>query len=148
MRRFIVWGLICCGLIGGGTACAPQFQGPTTPSHYVFSLRPSVSQIWLAPDYSTLRGPFATRAELIVRVHDARGQPVDGVPVVFAVASDWAPYASVTPQQTITRQGVARAIFRANTVGAVPVLAHVENMTQRAVIAVSSADGSADERLM
>ena len=148
MRRLLVLGLICCGLIGGGLACAPQFQGPTTPSHYVFSLQPSVSHIWLAPDYSVLRGPFPTQAELIVRVHNAQGQPVNGVPVVFEVGSDWTSYASVTPPWTITQQGVARAIFRANTIGAIPVLAHVENLTQQTVIAVSSADGSAGERLM
>jgi len=148
MRRFIVLGFICCGLMGGGTACAPRFQGPTTPSHYLFSLQSSVSQIWLAPDYSALRTPFATRAELIVRVRNAEGQPVDGVPVVFAVATDWAPYASVTPQQTITRQGVARAIFSANTIGAVPVKAYVENMTQQIVIAVSNVEGSSDDRLL
>jgi hypothetical protein len=95
-----------------------------------------------------LRARYPTRAELVVKVYNAHGQPVDGVPVVFEIAANWTQHASVTPPQTTTQDGIARAIFRANTTGAVPVMAHVENLTQQTVIAVSSLDGMNGDRLM
>lgn len=147
VKRSVFLILMCLVLAGSSTACAPQLKGPTVPSNYVFSLRPSTTHIWLEPN-PMLHARYPTRAGLVVEVYNAQGQPVDGVPVAFEVASDWAQHASVTPQRAITQNGVARAIFRASTTGAVPVMAHVENMTQQIVIAVSSLDGTSGDRLM
>lgn len=147
MRHAVCLTLICLILVGAGMACAPRLKGPTVPSHYVFSLQPSTTHIWLEPN-PMLHADYPTRAELVVEVYNAQGQPIDGVPVVFEVASSWAQHASVTPARAITQDGVARAIFRANTTGAVPVMAHVENLTQQTVIAVSSLDDTSGDRRM
>jgi len=81
---------------------------------------------------------FRRVSELVVRVQDAQGRPVDGVPVVFALEPEWQQSASITPQQTSTRNGMVRAILEPKTTGAIRVMARVENVTQAVVITVSN----------
>jgi hypothetical protein len=137
MKRHMSLTLLCLALAFGHTACAPKRLGPT-PSGYTFSLQVSDSLIWLesSPPASTRRYP--TSAELIVQVWNARGEPVDGVPVEFQVDSAWTQNASVSPQRVMTHDGVARAVFRATTIGVVPVLVRVDQVPQETAITVSS----------
>ena len=74
--------LICLVLALGGGACAPKLVGPTAGFGYVFSLQVADPIIGLGPVPSSNR-QFPPVTELIVRVQDAQGRPVDGVPVTF-----------------------------------------------------------------
>ncbi len=99
--------LLCLVLAYGSVACAPKLVGPTVSSGYFFSLWVSDPEIWLLLEGSSLEEYFPRVAELTVRVQNAQGQPVDGVPVMFQVEPDWVQDASVIPQSAITRDGVA-----------------------------------------
>jgi hypothetical protein len=123
-------------LVCGGMGCAPKFIGPTQPSGYFFSLLVSDSQIYL------LVNPLSYRhlhdfAQVVVRVQNAQGQPVNGVPVEFQVEPAWTQHASLTPPRAITQGGEAHAVFRAATIGVVRIVARVEDMTQDTTIAVN-----------
>jgi hypothetical protein len=107
-------------------ACAPQFVGPTT-SGYFFALNDSTPYLILGDV-----------AALIVSVHNAYGQPVDNLPVTFQVEPGWVQSASVSPQVAHTRQGTARALFQARTIGVVHVTVRVDNATREARITVAS----------
>ena len=50
-----------------------------------------------------------TSAELIVRVQNTQGQPVDGIPVEFQVAPEGS--ASVSPQRALTNGGTVLVNF-------------------------------------
>ena len=112
-------------LLVSSTACAPPRVGPTVPSGYFFTL--------IAP--STIFQGEA--AEIIVRVYDAQGNPVDGVAVAFQVEPEWATAASITPSRLLTRKGTVNAIFQADLVGRVGITVQVEQTTQTANIFVS-----------
>jgi hypothetical protein len=128
---------LCLALVVTGIACAPKLLGPTGPSGYFFSLSVSTSNIWLAPAGLIPSERLPTFAELSVQVRDAQGQPVDGVPVEFQVEPAWTNSASLEPSRTITRGGVAQTIFRAQTTGAVRIIARVEDTVRETRIAVS-----------
>lgn len=138
IKRFLTMSLLGLALMVGGMACAPTFIGPTAPSGYQFSLQAYPSQIWLPNQLYSYNQRFPTQSTLTVKVQTAQGQPVDGVPVVFSLPSDWSPHASITPQRVITRNGKAQAVFQSTTTGAVKVAAHVENQTQEVFIAISN----------
>lgn len=125
----------CCMLLWASTACAPkQYELPVQSEHgYRVSLHVSDTLIWLGP---VRGGPQA--AALLVRVRDAQGQPVDGLTVLFSVEPDWTQNTALTPAETRTRNGEARAIFQANTTGVVHVMARVDNVTREAAITVNS----------
>ena len=59
-------------------------------------------------------------AEVVIRVHNGQGEPLDGVPVVFQVVPIWEGNAAVFPPQTLTHNGTARAQVRADLIGVVP----------------------------
>ncbi len=139
MPRHVRVMLLCLALAYGSMACAPKLVGPTVSSGYFFSLRVSDRQIWLVPAGSLMEEHFPRVAKLTVRVQNAQGQPVDGVPVMFQVEPDWGQDASVIPQRAITRDGVAQAVFRADTIGVVRVVVRVDETTQETVIVVSPA---------
>ena len=80
-----------------------------------------------------------------MRVQDARGQLVDGVPVIFEVEPGWAQPASVSPSQVTTRGGMARTVFTARLTGIVHVTARVDNTTAQAKIIVQSPKPNRDE---
>jgi len=106
-------------------ACAPKFVGPTTTG-YFFALNDPTPYIILGDT-----------TELIVSVRNAQGQPVDNLPVTFQVEPGWAQNAAVFPQVAYTRQGRARALFQANTIGVVHVTVRVDNATQEVRITVA-----------
>ena len=139
--QYIVLPLLCLGLACGVTACAPKLVGPTVPSGYFFSVQVSNPVIWLGVFSAGLAEQFPTTAEVSVRVQDARGQPVDGVPVTFEVEPQWAQYASVSPPQVVTRRGVARTVFAARLTGVVHVTARVDNATAQTRITVQRYGG-------
>jgi hypothetical protein len=141
IKRFLTMSLLGLALMVGGMACAPTFIGPTAPSGYQFSLQAYPSQIWLPNQLYPYNQRFPTQATLTVEAQTAQGQPVDGVPVVFSLPSDWNLHASITPQRVITRNGKAQAVFQATTTGAVKVAAHVEDKTQEAFITISNPSG-------
>ena len=84
-------------------------------------------------------------AEVSVRVQDARGQPVDGVPVTFEVEPQWVQYASVSPFQVTTRGGVARTVFEARLTGVVHVTVRVDNTTAQTRITVQNYGGATSD---
>lgn len=119
--RLILLGLALCVV---HLACAPKFVGPTTAGYYVAVIHdPSI----YLPEQS----------QLIVRVQNARGQPLDGIPVTFQVEPSWANLASVTPQQAVTRKGTASAFLQARTIGLVHVIVTVDQVSRQVRIAVS-----------
>lgn len=119
-------------------ACAPQLVGPTTPSGHFFTLEVSTPVIWLGVPSAGLAG-YPTRASVIVRVRNGQGQPVDGVPVVFELEPLWAQSAGLAPLQTVTRNGMARAIFaQPQTTGVAHITARVDNTTARTRITIQN----------
>ncbi len=128
--------LLCLMLAYGSMACAPKLIGPTVPSGYFFSLWVSDPDIWLLLSGDILEEQYPSFAELTVRVQNAQGQPVDGVSVTFQVEPAWVQDTSVIPQRAITRDGVAQAVFRAETTGVVRVMVRVDDTTQETVITV------------
>ena len=129
--------LCLCGmLLWVSTACAPKTNEPAALSEhgYRVSLHVSDKQLWLGS--TDPRRPQA--ADLVVRVRDAQGQPVDGIAVVFSVESSWTQNASFSPAETLTRNGKAQTIFQVNTTGLVQVMARADNVTRVATITVVS----------
>ena len=123
-------------------ACAPKLVGPTAGSRYVFSLQVSQAIIWVGPVDSAIAAQFPQVTEVIVRVQDAQGQAVDGVPVTFELEPGWARSATLAPSQTTTRGGIARAVFsEPRTSGVVQVIARVDHTTAQARLIVQTYPG-------
>jgi hypothetical protein len=139
LKRLLTIILLALSLMVGGIACAPTFTGPTAPSGYRFSLQAYPSPIQL-PSHLSFSDPqgFPTESTLTVKVRNAQSQPVDGVPVIFSLPSDWNAYASLIPQRVITQNGEAEAVFQATTTGAVEVTAQVENQTREVFVSIHS----------
>jgi hypothetical protein len=139
LKRLLTIILLALSLMVGGIACAPTFTGPTAPSGYRFSLQAYPSPIQL-PSHLSFSDPqgFPTESTLTVKVRNAQSQPVEGVPVIFSLPSDWNAYASLIPQRVITQNGEAEAVFQATTTGAVEVTAQVENQTRGVFVIINS----------
>ena len=136
MRQRLALILVCLVLACSSMACAPTLVGPTA-SGYAFSLQVSEPRIWIGVFDASDAPRFPTMSEVIVRVQDAQGQPVDGVPVTFEVEPGWARHASVSPAQAVTRGGIARTVFQAELIGVVRVMARVDNLTAQTRITIS-----------
>ena len=133
MVRYMALVLMCLVLMAGGTACAPKLVGPTPGAGYRFSLEVSEPIIWMGAGALIGGAQFPQTTEVIVRVQDAQGRPVDGVPVTFEVEPGWARSISLAPSQTSTRGGIARAILsEPKTTGVVHVMARVDNVSAQA----------------
>ena len=117
--------LLSVGLTCGSLACATKPVGPTALGYY-FSVRASAISIFLPET-----------AEVLVRVQDSQGQPVDGVAVSFQVEPGWVQSASLTPPQALTQGGVARAAFQARTTGVARVIVRVDTASQDVRITIS-----------
>jgi hypothetical protein len=74
---------------------------------------------------------------LVVKVQDAQGRPVDGVPVEFEVEPGWTKNAAVSPPRAVTQQGKAQAVFQANQLGVVRVTVRVDGSTEEVLFSVS-----------
>jgi len=137
MRQHMMLSLLGLVLASICIACAPKLVGPTTPSGYFYALETSDRTIWLGYNLYMARGYYPTEADIAVHVQDGQGQPVDGVPVLFEVEPIWAQKIVLSPLQTVTRAGVARAILsQPQTTGMVSITARVDNTTARTSIEV------------
>jgi hypothetical protein len=144
MARHMVLVLMCLALLLRGTACAPKLVGPTPGAGYSFSLEVSEPIIWLVPGVSVGGAACPEATEVIVRVQDAQGRPVDGVPVTFEVEPGWARSLALAPSQTSTRGGIARALVsEPQTIGVARVMARVDNATAQATLTVEKCGGGA-----
>src|SRR5215470_13854515 len=146
MVRRMALVLMCLILTWGGTACAPQLVGPTPGAGYRFSLEVSEPTIWLVSGILVGDVRDLTQStELLVRVQDAQGRPVDGVPVTFEVEPDWVGRIALAPSQTSTRNGLARAIVSdPKTTGVVRVMVRVDAMTAQARLTVQRFAGGSN----
>jgi hypothetical protein len=142
MARRIALVLMGPVLLRGGVACAPKLVGPTAGAGYVFSMEVSEAIVWIGQIDSTAAARFPPVAEVIVRVQDAQGRAVDGVPVTFELEPAWVGSATLTPSQSTTQGGIARAVFsEPNTSGMVRVMARVDNTTAQARLTVETYEG-------
>ena len=121
--------LVLVGLLGH-TALA---QDKETPVQQEFESNANY-KVSLRTPHSVFRHEGA---ELVVRVRNGQGQPLESVPVEFQVDPEWAGSASVSPQHVLTENGTARAVLHTDTIGVVKVAAHVGTITKKASIAVS-----------
>jgi hypothetical protein len=123
----------------GGPACAPKLVGPTAGSGYVFSLQTYPTIIWVGVLSLTAAARYPQAAEVIVRVQDAQGRAVDGVPVTFELEPEWARSATLAPSQTTTHGGIARTVFsEPKTSGVVRVIVRVDNTTAQTRLTVQT----------
>jgi hypothetical protein len=135
MRQRMYMTLLCFGLACSSMACAPKLVGPTAPGGYFFTLQVAQPTIFVGPVDDSLTRRYASATELIVRVQNAQGQPVDGVPVAFEVEPEWARLVSLSPSQATTRNGIAQSsFFEPQTTGLAHVMARVDNTIQQATI--------------
>ena len=136
MVRYVPTLGFCWMLLWLSTACTPLPHEPEALSEhgYRVSLHVSETLIFLGP--SGLNVPLAS--EVVVRVRDAQGQPVDGLPVVFAAEPSWTQNVSFTPSEARTRHGEVRTIFEANTTGVVHIMVRVDQVTREARITIQS----------
>src|SRR5262245_25040588 len=142
MAQRLAWVLMSLILALAVSACAPKLVGPTAGSGYVFSLQTYPTLIWVGQVDSSLEAQFPQVAEVIVRVQDAQGRAVDGVPVTFELESEWVGSAALAPSQTTTRGGIARAVFSdPRTSGIVRVMARVDNTTAQTRLTIQSYQG-------
>ena len=125
---------LCCLLLGVSTACTPQHTAVLSEHGYRVSLHLSDTLIWIGLP----RPNFPEAATLVVRVRDAQGQPVEGMPVRFSVEPSWTQNVSFTPAEMLTRNGEAQTTFQANTTGVVHLRARVDNVTCEATITIST----------
>ena len=136
MVRYVPTIGFCCLLLWVSTACAPKHNEPAALSEHGYRVSLDVSDTLIYLGSIGLRRPQA--AEVVVRVRNAQGQPVDGIAVVFSVEPSWTQNASFTPAEALTRNGKAQAIFQATTTGVVHVMARADNVTRVAIITVAS----------
>jgi hypothetical protein len=142
MAPRLAWVLMSLILAIAVPACAPKLVGPTAGSGYVFSLQTYPTVIWVGQVESSVAAQFPQVAEVIVRVQDAQGRAVDGVPVTFELEPEWVGSATLAPSQTTTRGGIARAVFSdPRTSGIVRVMAHVDNTTAQARLTIQPYQG-------
>jgi hypothetical protein len=142
MGRRMVLVLMGLVLALGGPACAPKLVGPTAGSGYVFSLQVFPAIIWVGQVESSVAAQFPQVAEVIVRVQDAQGRAVDGVPVTFELAPEWVGSLTLAPTPATTRGGIARAIVsEPQTTGVVRIMARVDNTTAQTRLTVQAYQG-------
>jgi len=136
MVRYVSVLGFCGMLLWVSTACAPLPHEPEALSEHGYRVSLQVSDTLIFLGASGLSVPQTS--EVVVRVRDAQGQPVDGLPVVFAAEPSWTQNVSFTPAEARTRHGQARTIFEVNTTGVVHITARVGNVTREARITIQS----------
>src|SRR4029434_10140517 len=103
----------CWMLLWVSTACAPLPHEPEVLSEHGYRVSLHVSDTLIFLGASGLSVPQASA--IVVRVRDAQGQPVDGLPIVFSAEPSWTQNVSVTSVDARTRPGPARTICADNT---------------------------------
>jgi hypothetical protein len=82
--------------------------------------------------------------DVIVRVRNGHGEPLDGVSVVFEMDPAWETNAWVFPRRMTTTKGIARTQFWSGLIGAVQVTARVGEITRGTAIVVVSRNDTGD----
>src|SRR5262245_4926073 len=123
MIRYVSTLGVCWMLLWVSTACTPLPNAPETLSEHGYRVSLHVSDTLIFLGAYGLNVPQTS--DVVVRVRDAQGQPVDGLLVVFAAEPSWTHNVSFTPVEARTRHGEARAIFEANTTGVVHITARI-----------------------
>ena len=136
MVRYIPTLGFCWMLLWVSTACAPLHNEPEALSEHGYRVSLHVSDTLIFLGASGLSVPQASA--IVVRVREAQGQPVDGLPVVFSAEPSWTQNVSFTPPEGRTRNGEVRTIFEANTTGVVHILVRVDQVTREARITIQS----------
>ena len=136
MVRYVPTLGFCWMLLWVSTACAPLHNEPELLSEHGYRVSLHVSDTLIFLGASGLSVPQVSA--VVVRVRDAQGQPVEGLPVVFAAEPSWTQNVSFTPPEARTRDGQARTIFEANTTGVVHIMARVDRVTREARITIQS----------
>jgi hypothetical protein len=127
----------CTGWIVGLALVLAAFLG--TPSFAQDTKAPGPYHVsLLTPELITQ----FEQVELTATVTDSQGRPVNEVPVVFSVESDWQANAKVLPRRVLTQNGIASTYFRSNMPGEVTVTAQAGGAYDSDEIAVTGA-GSA-----
>ena len=134
MGRYVPAVCLCLMLLWGSIACTLKRGESSALSERGERVSLQVSDTIIFFGLPDARFPQTT--EVVVRVRDAQGQPVDGMTVQFSVEPSWTQHASLTPAEVLTRKGEARAVFAARTTGVVSVMARVDKVTLRATITV------------
>jgi hypothetical protein len=124
--RYLLTSILCLAVILSIMACTPKLVGPTASTSYFFVVyHPNAVLVRIGD-------------EIIVKVQDAAGQPVDGLPVMFEVDASWSGNATINPARIPTHKGRASAFFNAGVLGRVPVQVTVDGTTQEVIIAVDA----------
>lgn len=119
-------------------ACTPARLGSSAETSPL-TLTAWPPSIWLGVTDAAALAHYPIRSEVVARVHDAQGRPVDGAVVTFALAPDWTQRAELSPTQATTQRGVARAILALpQTTGLIPVTARTAEHTARATVLVET----------
>jgi len=136
MVRYVPTIGFCCMLLWVSTACAPLPHEPEALSEHGYRVSLHVSDTLIFLGASGLSVPQVS--EVVVRVRDAQGQSVDGLPVVFSAEPSWTQNVSFTPAEARTRHGEARTIFEANTTGVVHIMARIDHVAREARMTIQS----------
>ena len=136
MVRYVSVLGFCGMLLWVSTACAPLPHEPEALSEHGYRVSLQVSDTLIFLGASGLSVPQTS--EVVVRVRDAQGQPVDGLLVVFAAEPSWTQNVSFTPAEARTRHGEVRTIFEANTTGVVHIMVRVDQVTREARMTIQS----------
>ena len=124
-----VWGLACT---------AKSIEPKVTQQGYTVSLDTAPDPIWFGSQVITTPNVYLGFGEMVVQVHNAQGNPVEGVPVAFETEPSWANSATIKPPRVLTRNGMARALFIPDTNGVAQVMARVDDVTLNATFYVES----------
>lgn len=138
MKRHAILALFSLLLLGGLMACAPQPSAlPTkTQSGYTVSLETRPDVVWLKGPVSNQPNNLLGLGGLIVRVHDAQGHPVEGIPVSFNVEPSWSEDVSMWTDPATAEDGRARAIIEPHYAGTLKVHIRVQDVLKTATIRV------------
>jgi hypothetical protein len=136
MRRVIL--LFLCSMCLWSCASTRRYLGPTAHG-YEFQAIAIPDMIFLPSDMVSSQ-EFPTSAMLSVQVHDVRGAPVDGVPVMLQFSgSECQGVLTLSARRAVTLQGQASfTLSTANTTGACRLAVRVDNVTQEMDVAVSN----------
>ena len=130
MERIMRLTMLCVVVSWGMLACvATQPKPPQlSASSYQIKVRVEPSQdIWLTPPESTQPRNYHGFGVISIEVTDAQGDLVNDVPVTFRLPSDWVSYASLSQQQTVTKDGRARVVFEPATSGLIHITIQVDD---------------------
>jgi len=132
--------LLLLMLVLGLAGCQTTARVGPTPAGYYFWLETIHSRIGVDTTASGFFDAANAELALVVSVESGQGVPLDGVLVEFLADPAWGQAAIVKPTRTLTKEGKARAVFRAFDTGSAPVVARVDTMTHQVIVTVFRGD--------